>query len=106
MRSRPRQAVPTSHWQEAKPWIEEWTAVQRHWTKLLLGHKATCPGAQAQMCVSLGLRIFSVSKMSPPPDRQTDRELYQVAFQSQAVLEWSLCWGSLWGLRPPKKSFV
>lgn len=70
MRSGPGQAVPTSHWQEAKPWIEEWTAVQRHWTKILLGHKARCPGAQAQMCVSLGLRILSVSKMSPSPDRQ------------------------------------
>lgn len=76
LRSGSGQAVPTSHWlnsdprEEAKPWIEEWTAVQRHWTKILLGHKSTCPGAQ--MYVSLGLRIFPVSKMSPSSDKQTE----------------------------------
>nr|BAB22627.1 unnamed protein product [Mus musculus]BAE34704.1 unnamed protein product [Mus musculus] len=88
MRSGPGQAVPTSHWQEAKPWIEEWTAVQRHWTKILLGHKARCPGAQAQMCVSLGLRILSVSKMSPSPDRQTE-SCTRWLFRARP------CWGAL-----------
>lgn len=68
------QAVPTSGWlksdprEEAKLWIEEWTAVQRHWTKILLGHETVCPGAQ--MFVFGMENLPSVKDV--PISRQTD----------------------------------
>lgn len=74
IRSGPVQAVPTSCWlksdprEEAKLWRKEWTAVHRHWTKILLGHETVCPGAP--MCV-LGMENLPSVKDVPIP-RQTD----------------------------------
>lgn len=73
-RNGPVQALPTSRWLKSDPreganlWIEEWTAVQRHWTEILLGSKTMCPGAQT--CV-LGIENLPSVKGASNP-RQTE----------------------------------
>lgn len=47
-----------------KLWIEEQTAVQKHWSKILLGCKTMCPGAQ--MCV-LGIENLPSNKDASIP---------------------------------------
>lgn len=54
------------------------------------------------MCV-LGIETFPSVKDASIPGRL---RMVQGSFQSQAVLEWSLCWESLWGWRPSMKAFV
>lgn len=69
--------------------VEEWTAALVISIELR-SFWATRPCVQELKYVSLGLRIFSVPKMYPSPGKQAEK-WYSVAFQSQAVLEWSLC---------------